>query len=1344
MRNLKKILALVMALVMSMSLVTIANAADFTDNDDISYEEAADVMNAIGVIEGYEDGSFDPNGTLVREEAATLVTRMLLGDNAGSLGIERSTFDDVLTTRWSAPAIEYCVSLGIIDGAGDGNFYPRGQLTAVAFAKVLLTALGYDADTEGLVGTTWSVNTAALAMEVGLDDGIEDLTWNAAITREQAAQMALNTIKAPLVAYEGGVTVVVGDTPVSFGSGDAYYITTTLAREQRISDEQLSNSNDYTVEFGERYFPTLRLIREADEFERPSHTWVYEGEEIGSYIDYDLRVADYTEAITGRDLYDLLGKSTIQDYEITYYVDGAANDNIKASNMIRSNTVSYAETGNGVLTQVFVDHDDEEIIITSINTYLAQANADYSESTETVSLNVFTTEDGVTRTVDSVDVPEAADVTADQFMLVNMSGKDRTNNRLEVVKISDVEIITDATVTKFSTSGGGDATGEESLFTEVTADGEAYSANAEAHYDVDVLNLYDNSLLTDMSYNIYLDQYGYAIGVDLFEGELNYVFITGYDRISSNISIRTARAAAIFLDGRMEEITVNVTNTNKNINRLDTDGDGILTDDTDYYAEWTNNGAADGDRALNRWYSYTENNGTYTLRPVDMFYSNLTDEPVINSANVRLNDEHDLSVRAYGNDDSIYIIAEAGQVDTSTGDDAITDVSGLYTGVQNVDIKLTDEARADVTEANVYTVYDDDNYIIASIVLGEAQGSVANYAYILTSAKSEGIEDGYYYWEFDAVLGGEIVTLTARSEYSDTFYDLKKGTVQELRFDGDYVVGVEDVDDIYTNNTREIKDERVYFVDVDNIDPTGTDGILYLRGNTLYSSENDVGLAIVNGAPAVVIQDVNNKTDVKTEYGSVSEAIAALGDPSSEDGLQYQGKIIAVLDDLGRAEWVIFDSNTPVSSSNQGGFTDNGSDTRLPSYTDLPVRVQTSLGAQTGNGRYDASTGTLYLQFTGLTDGASVVDMGQILVQDSFGSGRYYTLNDVDVIRNDAAGTETSYVVELDFNATELTGNYIVLNNTITVTTGATSVDEWYVKYVPGTNVDFAAKQDTVDNADNQRIDFTLGVPDGMSSVTYAGGASQKVDGITPALGTISTDTAYSVFTEFSVSAAQPVIAVNISGQTYSVKADWSDADLGTGIASVNMTSAQANQTAAAGGTIASNMVLNVALTEAATTGDEVEVSYRINNGAVTSKTSAALTAGDMTATVTLDASTDIGTINTATTVEIVEVVLKRDVTISAFADSASNLAGTTPTIAVTDRAGNTIYDGDTVEVGTRLTVSVTFTGATISGTGIQLNMNGGTPTAAITSVPANPVTFEYTVVNGANTITITATDVTP
>ena len=499
------------------------------------------------------------------------------------------------------------------------------------------------------------VNVSALASEVGLDKGIEDLSWSSGITREQAAQMALNALQAPLVAYEGGVTVIVGDTPVFFGSGDAYYITTTLAREQRISDEQLSNSNDYTVEFGERYFPNLRLVRETDEFERPSHTWVYENTELGTYVDYDLLLETYTEKVTGRDLYELLGRTTIEHYDFTYYVDGEEKA-LDPNNLNRGNTAKIGETGNGVLTQVFVDHDDEEVIITSINTYLAQANADYNENSETLSLKVFESNaTGVTKTVDSEDVANAVDVTEDQFVLVNMSKKDRSTK--EVVKISDVEILTDATVTKFSQTGDANT---EGFFTKLTADGEEYSASAEAHYDDEVLNLYDASLLTDMSYNVYLDEYGYAIGVDLYEGEANYVFITGYDRGSSYISIKTAQAGAIFLDGRMEEITVNVTNTNKNIDKLDdTNKDGVYDDE--YYHEWGSR-STDGEYDLNTWYSYSvDANGVYTLRPVEgrMFATeyNFGTQPeyTINSANVRLNDSLYNNGRAYGNDNSIFI-----------------------------------------------------------------------------------------------------------------------------------------------------------------------------------------------------------------------------------------------------------------------------------------------------------------------------------------------------------------------------------------------------------------------------------------------------------------------------------------------------------------------------------------------------------------------------------------------------------------------------------------------------------------------------------------------------------------
>ena len=71
----KKLLALVLALVMSMSLVTISNAADFADAKDIDNKEAVEVMNAIGVLIGDENGKFNPDANLTRSSASCFSAR---------------------------------------------------------------------------------------------------------------------------------------------------------------------------------------------------------------------------------------------------------------------------------------------------------------------------------------------------------------------------------------------------------------------------------------------------------------------------------------------------------------------------------------------------------------------------------------------------------------------------------------------------------------------------------------------------------------------------------------------------------------------------------------------------------------------------------------------------------------------------------------------------------------------------------------------------------------------------------------------------------------------------------------------------------------------------------------------------------------------------------------------------------------------------------------------------------------------------------------------------------------------------------------------------------------------
>ena len=158
--------------------------------------------------------------------------------------------------------------------------------------------------------------------------------------------MALNAIKAPLVTYEKQATITVNGAEVAVGSAEARYVTATLAKEQRISDQRLTNAPNYTVEFGEKYFPKLRLVPESDDFERPSYTWVYENKELGTYDDNDVLAETYTEGVSCK---TLLGRSNLKDYSFDYYVDGAANTKANAETILTRSTDDFGVSDNGVL-----------------------------------------------------------------------------------------------------------------------------------------------------------------------------------------------------------------------------------------------------------------------------------------------------------------------------------------------------------------------------------------------------------------------------------------------------------------------------------------------------------------------------------------------------------------------------------------------------------------------------------------------------------------------------------------------------------------------------------------------------------------------------------------------------------------------------------------------------------------------------------------------------------------------------------------------------------------------------------------------------------------------------------
>ena len=400
---------------------------------------------------------------------------------------------------------------------------------------------------------------------IGLTNGNSEFGGNSEVTREEACLYALNMLKATEVTYDGTtVSVNTGDAQVTVGSQKAYKV-------ENLGDSDGNIKDDDFVQFAEEFFPKLVRKDDNDKFMAPANTWVFDKSEIGTYERTDLIVETYTTKVTGKDAYDLLKSGVIKDNDLEVYLDGVVptgSELFDKDDMVRSNTSKLGATGDGVLTKVYLDTDKDVITFVSINTWLAKATADYSESKEYAPLSVYT---GVNSTktynVDVEEVANVTDVTKDGFYLVNISWKD--NNNGEVAVVSNPEVLEDSTVTKFSASSeGNDKVGSNRYVTKLTTGGEEYKRNVMAYYDKEVLDTYNDTLLTDNTYTVYLDANGYFVGVELFEGTKNYVFITGFDRDSSNLSVKTATASAIFLDGTMKNIEVNVTATDKNIGKL--------------------------------------------------------------------------------------------------------------------------------------------------------------------------------------------------------------------------------------------------------------------------------------------------------------------------------------------------------------------------------------------------------------------------------------------------------------------------------------------------------------------------------------------------------------------------------------------------------------------------------------------------------------------------------------------------------------------------------------------------------------------------------------------------------
>ena len=559
----KKLLALVLALVMSMSLVTISNAA-FKDADKIDYKEAVDVMNAVGVFIGDEKGNFNAKENLTREQAAKIIAYLELGSKAADALVGGATFTDVASTRWSAGFVGYCAKAGVVAGY-DGKFDPAGQLTALQFGKMLLVELGYDARAAGMVGADWAINTSKLMAKAKLMDKI-DGSVNQVLTREKAAQMTLNALKAPTVEYTTkGSSIIVNGAEINLGASEPTYVTNTIAKQQTISKQTLTNNGGYTIELGEKLYQELKLNRTSDDFGRPSNEWFYKAAKVGAYADKaDLT---YTAGVKAGTIYTDLGLGKKIDAEnVALYVNGTPTTN--TVNIAKGVSTKIGAVGNGVLTEVFYDDDNNTAIITQIITYYGEVQKTV-KATATKDAYIVINPDG-TQCPDKFKANFETDEKFEDDAVVYYTFSE-TAKEIKSVGLAEVVsgVVTEAQNKKIEN--------EDSQ--NVTIDGTQYKAGY-AFVGEEV-----SSTMVKGEYDVYLDSYGYMIKIEEV-GTLssNYALVLDI----SNAGVFTSKQAQLlFADG-----TVKVVNTAKDYKTYD------------------------GKNLTNTIVTYREDDGVYTLKAV--------------------------------------------------------------------------------------------------------------------------------------------------------------------------------------------------------------------------------------------------------------------------------------------------------------------------------------------------------------------------------------------------------------------------------------------------------------------------------------------------------------------------------------------------------------------------------------------------------------------------------------------------------------------------------------------------------------------------------------------------------
>ena len=842
MRNLKRALSLAMASIMVLGMMVVGAGAvsydDFSDKDKIVNDDAVSMLVELNVINGKDDGSFDPEGIVTRAEMAKMICVVLNGGKDPSLGnVSNYTYTDTVG-HWAAAYIEYCTTLGIVAGDGTGKFNPSNTVTGAEAAKMLLVALGFKSEIEGFTGANWAVNVNVRANQKGLFDELS-INPSEGLSRDNAAQMVWNALDAGVVSYD--YTLITDGSSITSSptliDNESKTLLTDKFKVAKLEGVIVANENATSTGTAVEKEDVTVLLLTSDDADSKQD----EGDTI------TLKTA--TAA-------NLLGKSVTmfaKDWKNGAYQTVLGNPVVSSDNMIATISESsdaddvkdalkdagIKEVSKAVLVQNFIratDEDDKELTISGMAdvakltgngievTVISNDNdnkADFVIVTKMIAGKVSAYNakgndgDGYITVSALTDIAKADQIAGAEFADVKGSEDLAKDDIVLYYRVGDTfyaEKADSVNVTVTSTKGND----------QIKDGSNTYKASAlSSKYDDDNNTVLTTAVEPDDEVTLYLDNFGYVVYTDAVTAADEYMFITGSDA-SVKDGFESLTIKGVLSDGTEVTASVNKLDSKK----LSTAFDGKTEDQAQ---EMVNN----------KIVTYTKTGEKYNITVKD------------NTKITQIEKNKASLGGATANSKTIFVIGDK------------NDNYKVYTGISNV---------PDVTSSSLYCY---------------AKSGVAKFVVALDATTSDGDTNGIY------ILGK---TASAKKDGDDTIYVVEAYVndeyVAELELDG-YTKGETITRGYYAGvstsggNTVDWDDIKKATPDSGSAVTDFGDGIISSETTSALTYDKDTIVIIVDGTKHIEGGDIDEIVYVEDDTDASSKVVLVEGTGSDEGHADY-------------------------------------------------------------------------------------------------------------------------------------------------------------------------------------------------------------------------------------------------------------------------------------------------------------------------------------------------------------------------------------------------------------------------------------------------------------------------